>query len=218
MRQSGWMNAAAVAGVVGLACALGGCASAERDGVETARGPGGAAPVVEPDAALPPVNRYATAVAQAPVETGAPVEGMDGFYRAGRVVVGPQPTAEDLRAFRERGVGTVVNLRSRAEVEDPERVTFDQAGELRTLGARYEHIPLGGADGYSPEDVERFDAILREADGDVLVHCASGGRARSMWQAWLISKRGYSAEEADAIARSLGQGPSALERLLGEGT
>lgn len=208
-------------GVGGLGAAIGGalvgCQAGERPADEPAFE--GFRIEGEPVRAgsLPEVNRYATRLADAPVENGSAVEGMDGFYRAGRLIVGPQPTEGDLLTLRERGVGTVINLRSRGEVEDPERTTFDQPAVLRELGVRYEHIPLGGDDGYSPEDVERFDAILREADGDVLVHCASGGRARSMWQAWLISKRGYSAEEADAIARSLGQGPSALERLLGEG-
>lgn len=207
MRTQKMTGVACLAGVI-----LAGCASEQRVEEDTGVEVAGEAVVV---ADLPPVNRYATRLADAPVESGSAVEGMDGFYRAGRLIVGPQPSEADLLALRERGVGTVINLRSNAEVTDAERTPFDQPALLRELGMRSEHIALGGSDGYSPADVEAFGALMRSVDGDVLLHCASGGRARSMWQAWLISKRGYSAEEADAIARSLGQGPSALERLLG---
>lgn len=148
-------------------------------------------------------------------EPGREIAGMDeSFYRAGRFVVGAQPTEADLDRLRAQGVGTVINLRSTRETED--EIGFDEAARAERLGMEYVFIPLGGDEGYGPEDVDAFAAALDACDGDALVHCASGGRARAMMSAWLISRRGWSPEMAEAWRRSAGEKPDALEQLLGE--
>lgn len=150
------------------------------------------------------------------VTTGAPIEGREGFFRAGEVAFGGQPEAGQFDAFRAEGVTTVINLRSRQEMSDLlADEGLDESAALGAAGMRYVHIPLGGDDGYEPADVEAFAEAVEGAPGPVLIHCASGGRARTMWQAYLVKHRGYSLAEAEAVAASIGGTPTALEQLLG---
>lgn len=165
------------------------------------------------EAARAPLARHAAPLSQAPIEPGVPVEGTEEpFFRAGRVVIGAQPTKADLARFRAEGVGTVINLRSTAEAE----AGYDEAAAARRLGMGYQPIPLGGDDGYEPADVEVFARALAACEGEALIHCASGGRARAMVSAWLITHRGWTPEQARAWRRTAGEKPDVLERLLGE--
>lgn len=150
------------------------------------------------------------------VVTGAPIEGSEGFFRAGALAFGPQPDPAAIESFQAMGITTVINLRSRQEMAD--LLTEDGLDEPSLVaggGMQYIHIPLGGEDGYEPADVAAFAAAVERAPGPVLVHCASGGRARTMWQAYLVSRRGYTPAQAETIAGTLGGAPSPLEQLLG---
>jgi uncharacterized protein (TIGR01244 family) len=153
---------------------------------------------------------------QVPVTTGAPVQGHEGYYSAGRFTFGPQPDGATLDALAPGGAATVINLRSSGEMADlAAEENFDEAAHLRDAGVRYVHIPLGGDDGYAPEDVDAFAAAVESTDGPVLIHCLSGSRARTMWQAYLVRHRGYSLARAERVAATLGGTPTPLEQLLG---
>ncbi|MEQ8850410.1 MAG: sulfur transferase domain-containing protein [Phycisphaerales bacterium] len=166
------------------------------------------------DAAAMPVERHNTPITEAPIVEGEKIEGTDGtFFRAGRFIIGSQPTTDDLIAFRREGVGTVVNLRSMGEVEE---LDFNEGVFVGKLGMTYAGIPLGGDDGYEPADVDAFVRMMEAERGDVLVHCASGGRARAMMSAWLITRRGWTEDQAEDWRRTVGEKPGALERLLTE--
>ena len=189
----------------GMGCALTGCAGLDATHDAEAMAP-----------RAPLVAHETTLASGAPVE-GRPAEGYEGeFSRAGRFVIGPQPSEADLRLARAQGIGTVINLRSTKEMNDPERVGYDEAALARELGMDYVFIPLGGDDGYEPADVDAFDAVLRASKGEALVHCSSGGRARSMLSAWAITRRGWTEEQAEAWRRTAGEKPGSIERLLGK--
>ncbi len=139
------------------------------------------------------------------VVAGSAIEGREGFYRAGQLTFGPQPDAAMLETFRAEGTTTIINLRSREEMTDLiVEENLDEAAALDAAGVRYVHIPLGGDDGYEPADVEAFASAVESARGPVLIHCYSGGRARTMWQADLVKHRGYSLAEAEEITASIG--------------
>lgn len=148
--------------------------------------------------------------------TGAELSAHEDFYQAGDLIFGPQPDAARFGQFKAEGVTTVINLRSNEEMAD--LITeegLDETATLQAAGLRYIHIPLGGDDGYAPEDVEAFANAVETAEGPVLIHCFSGGRARTMWQAYLVKHRGYSLAEAEAVAATIGGTPTSLEMLLG---
>ena len=140
------------------------------------------------------------------------------IYTEGRYHFSAQPDVDTLRnEIKDSGVTTVVNFRRDVEMET---VPFDEKLVVEDAGATYVHIPLGGGvgeePGYDPEDVDRLAEVLKSAEGNVLLHCASGGRARTIWTAYLIKHEGLSEEEATRRAQQAGQEPSSLDRLLGK--
>jgi uncharacterized protein (TIGR01244 family) len=135
------------------------------------------------------------------------------LHRSGQLIFAGQVTPDQLHELQATGLGTVINCRTQAEMDSLE---FDEPELLDQLDMQYVHLPLGGADGYSPEAVDAFAAELQRLEGVVLIHCSGGGRVRALYAAYLVRYEGLTVEEARERLRELGQGPSALERLLGE--
>ena len=139
-----------------------------------------------------------------------------GLWRDGRVFIGGQPDEVALARFAKIGVTVVVNLRTTAEMDDRERVPFDEAAVVDSLGMEYVHIPLGGDDHpYTPEAVSRFADVLEHSDGLVLLHCTVAWRASYMWSAYLVREQGFSLDEAMARGESIAIGDLPIEGLLG---
>ena len=68
---------------------------------------------------------------------------------------------------------------ARTRVETPaseENVNYDEVALTRSLGMDYVSLPIAGSMGLTRENAERLAAILDQADGPVLLHCASGNR------------------------------------------
>lgn len=83
---------------------------------------------------------------------------MNNEARVGRIVVGGQPAAEELRRF-----GLVVNLRL------PDEAGNTTATDIAGSGVAYYAEPLS-ADTMTPEQIERVRAHVDAASGDVLIH------------------------------------------------
>lgn len=115
------------------------------------------------------------------------------------VFIAGQPTERALRAMKEMGVTTVINLRMPEEMT---RVSFDEAKLIAELGMTYVHLPSRGGNGpnaYSPETLRKFTDAMQSAKGKVLLHCTVAWRASHLWGAYLI-QRGLS--EADALTHT----------------
>ncbi|MCA9279130.1 MAG: dual specificity protein phosphatase family protein [Phycisphaeraceae bacterium] len=139
------------------------------------------------------------------------------LHRDGNLLFAAQPDETTIQTLPSEGVTTVINFRTQSEMD--ERVPFDEADIVTNAGMQYIHIPLGGGvdeePGYDPEDVDRLAEVLDRAQGNVLLHCASGGRARTIWTAYLIKYKRLSERDAIFRAQRAGQPPSSLDRLLG---
>ena len=144
------------------------------------------------------------------VEVGPRVEPKTRAHRDGKLLISAQPTEETLDWLAAEGVKTVINLRTSRENRNN---SFDEQQHAEDLGLNFVHIPMGGEDDYTPEQVRQFAKAFREAEskGDVLVHCSSGGRARLIWMAYLIEELGLEPEEAIARANKLGGRPWELD-------
>ncbi|MEL7240282.1 MAG: sulfur transferase domain-containing protein, partial [Planctomycetota bacterium] len=92
------------------------------------------------------------------------------IHRHAGFLVSGQPDEQALRDIAGEGVGTLINCRS---VEETDELAFDQASLASELGMNYVHVPTGGDDGYSPEQLAAFTRAVRDAKGPVYVHCAS---------------------------------------------
>lgn len=134
-------------------------------------------------------------------------------YRDGRFLVSAQPDEATIRAVHAEGVGTIISCRSDEEMAE---LGFDEPALAQSLGMRYVHVPMGRDHGYSPDQLATFTRAMRESDGPVYVHCASGGRARTAVMAYLIREQGYSVNEARNAAVRLGEDRPALDQMLGE--
>lgn len=112
------------------------------------------------------------------------------------VFIGGQPTERALRELRDRGVTTVVNLRSPEEMT--RSVRYDEEALVRSLGMRYVYLPMRGTEAlpYSPDAVRAFREAMEGAEGKVLLHCTIAWRASHLWAAYLIDARQVPIETA----------------------
>lgn len=138
-------------------------------------------------------------------------------FAHGNLLFSAQPTRGDLDRLASSGeIARVLSCRSEAEMANRDRVPFDQAAYADSIGLEYGFIGTGGSDGYSPEIVDEFAEWLASSDEPALVHCASGGRAKYLYLAYLVRHRGYSPDEALALGReTLGLDYSVMEQLTG---
>ncbi len=131
--------------------------------------------------------------------------------RDGDVYIAAQPRESDLDAWAARGVKTVVNLRSRVENES---LPYRAQDAMAARGFAYTEIPMGGADGVSPEIRERLTKALSAAKGPVVLHCAGGPRAAYAYAAHLIAEGQASPDEVADIGWPGGLSPDVLGALL----
>jgi len=132
-----------------------------------------------------------------------------------RIIIGGQPSAQALEDLQANGISTVINFRTRPEVEG---LSFDEPGLLSEAGVDYHEIGVGRGEGaYNPDVLEAFNARMEAAgDEQILLHCGSGYRASQVYAAWLVKYRGLSPDEAlDRVSPS-GWWPMPMEQLLGQ--
>jgi uncharacterized protein (TIGR01244 family) len=114
---------------------------------------------------------------------------------------GGVPTAKDMQALRARGVRTVIDLRT-----PQERVGNDSEAAAQALGLRYETLAIDGAVDLTRENAERLRQALDNADGQVLLHCASGNRVGALLALMARYEEGLSRRDALAFGRAAGLG------------
>lgn len=155
--------------------------------------------------------------------TAAPdtVGDWDGFrsriHREGRVYIGGQPSRDALLELPARGVTCVVNLRTPGEMDDRERVPFDEAALADSLGVEYVHIPLGGDEHpYTPAAVAAFADALARHPGPVLLHCTVAWRASHLWAAYLVRHEGVPVADAYRRGELMGIGVTPFAKFLDE--
>ena len=117
--------------------------------------------------------------------------------RAG-LITGGQPEASAWPVLAQQGVTTVINLRPQAEMAGR-----DEASEVEAAGMRYVEIPVDGAAGITMENARALRSLLDDANGTVLVHCASGNRVGGLI-ALGAADAGASSEDAIAQGRAAG--------------
>ncbi len=123
-----------------------------------------------------------------------------------------QPSPADYDRQASAGTTLVINLRTQPEID---RLDFDPQQEVESRGMAYVAIPMGGDEGYTPEQLEAFTQAIDGVEGPILIHCASGGRARNLWAAYLVEEEGVPVDEAMLRMEEVGGQPSLMERLLG---
>ncbi len=150
-----------------------------------------------------------TTIHQMPIGRAKPVDDWSGIRnvsRDGSVYFAGQPTEEALRAAPDRGITTVINLRSQPEVASLE---FDERAVVESMGMRYVSIPITSAT-FGTEQADNLHKQLRKTPGPVLLHCGSSNRVGALWALYLNRHRNTDADEAIEIGKQAGMRSEAL--------
>jgi uncharacterized protein (TIGR01244 family) len=114
--------------------------------------------------------------------------------------VSGQPSAEAIAKLPSAGITTVIDLRPDQETPD-----LDEKAAAGKAGLKYLMLPIAGAADLTPENVTRFDDLLKQTSSEnVLIHCASGNRVGAMLALQARWVQGKSAEESLAIGKAAG--------------
>ena len=123
---------------------------------------------------------------------------MNQFRQFGEdIVLGPQPSREDLDEARRRGIRSVIDLRMAHETPTDNRALAEQSG------MQYASIPVD-KNRLSPDQLAALDRALAELPGPHLIHCASGARAALLLCVSEARRLGWNADETFEKAKSLG--------------
>ena len=123
---------------------------------------------------------------------------MDQFKRLQNgMLIGPQPTEDDLRQAKREGIKTVVDFRMPNETPAPNSELVARSG------LEYVNIAVNKAS-LSIDQVDELDRVMREKDGPFLIHCATGARAAMLPVLSKARHHGWSAQRAFDEARAMG--------------
>jgi uncharacterized protein (TIGR01244 family) len=130
------------------------------------------------------------------------VQGITNFKRLeSTVACAGAATPESMRAVKEMGFASVVNLR---EASEPNANVEAESAAARTAGLRYVHLPLN-RESPDPAVADRFVIVARDPSNQpIFIHCASGNRAAAMWLIKRAVVDGWPLDRATAEAEKLG--------------
>ncbi len=134
--------------------------------------------------------------------TSEPIAGVTNFHRLeSTVACAGATTPEALRALKQMGFASVVNLR---EASEPNANIDAEAAAATAAGLRFVHLPLN-RESPSPAVADRFLVAARDpANLPMFIHCASGNRAAAMWLIKRAVVDGWPLDRATAEAEKLG--------------
>jgi protein tyrosine phosphatase (PTP) superfamily phosphohydrolase (DUF442 family) len=126
------------------------------------------------------------------------------------LLVGGQPTRDQLRAIQRAGYRTVISLRVESERGDE-----GEAALVERLGMKFVSIPVPGPSGLTEPNARALSKALDEQDAlPAVVHCSIGERAAALLglEAFVVDR----ASPATAIDLAKGLGMKKLESALRE--
>jgi protein tyrosine phosphatase (PTP) superfamily phosphohydrolase (DUF442 family) len=126
------------------------------------------------------------------------------------LLIGGQPTPEQLKAIHEAGYRMIVTLRT-----DAERGDEGEEAAVERLGMKFVSIPVAGASGLTEDNARALGNALDEPDVlPAVVHCVSGQRVSALLglKAFVVDR--MSAAAAIDLAKRLGM--KKLESALRE--
>ncbi|MDQ9172373.1 sulfur transferase domain-containing protein [Oxalobacteraceae bacterium R-40] len=113
------------------------------------------------------------------------------------MLLGPQPTEQDLQQAKEHGIKTVIDFRMPGETPD------SNAEMAARHGFDYANIPVSKAS-LSADQIDELERIMDEKEGPFLIHCATGARAAMLLSLSKARKEGWDAERTFQEAKNLG--------------
>jgi uncharacterized protein (TIGR01244 family) len=122
-----------------------------------------------------------------------------------------QPDEAALKAVAKEGYVAVIDLRGESE----DRGMKDEKSFVESLGMRYVALPVENASAVTYDKANALDEILKQFDGPVLVHCASGNRVGGVL-ALREHLKGASAEDSFATGIKAGMSSQGVKDVVEE--
>jgi len=116
------------------------------------------------------------------------------------LLIGGQPTPEQLKAIHQAGYRTIVTLRP-----DSERGDEGEQASVERMGMKFVSIPVPGAEGLTEDNARALGKALEEQDAlPAVVHCSTGQRVSALLglKAFVVDR--MSAAAAIDLAKMLG--------------
>mgnify|MGYP001820122718 CR=1 FL=1 len=126
------------------------------------------------------------------------------------ILVGGQPSLEQLEAIQRAGYHTVISLRAESEAGDE-----GEKARVQRLGMKFVSIPVPGPEGLTEANARALSRALDERDAlPAVVHCSIGQRAAALLglEAFVVDRK--SPEASIEYAKRLGL--TKLEPILRE--
>jgi len=156
----------------------------------------------------PPPKGEPTATGQA--EAAQLIEIPNAKLPVPGMLVGGQPTPEQLEQAAAAGYVTIVNLRPPGEHND-----WDEEAKVKELGLQYLNLPIRSAQDLTAENAILLSKVIDDTQSQpVMVHCASGNRVGA-----LIALKAHFVEgkaAGHAIQQGLDAGLTSLEEAVRE--
>ena len=122
-----------------------------------------------------------------------------GACPLGGLVTAGQPTAEQLAAYAQAGIRTVIDLRPAEEDHG-----FDEPALVAHLGMTYVHIPTT-PDTLGADQFDRTRAVLTDRSRyPILLHCRGANRAGAVLYPWLVLDEGKKPDDAFDLVCAVG--------------
>lgn len=154
------------------------------------------------------LSMAATSLAQSPGENPAKEQTVttQSIYNYRRVdeqfITAGQPKEAEFAAAAREGFKRVINLAPTSS----RNALKDEAGLLRSLGLRYDYIPV---DWEKPTDAdfEAFERAMQSVGEDkTIVHCAANYRASAFYSLYAMKHLGWSQAQAEEFRSSIWKG------------
>lgn len=127
------------------------------------------------------------------------------------VLVGGQPTQQQLQQAADLGYKTVISLRGVAE-----HTEWDEKALVEGLGLRFLSVPIAGKPGLTEDNARAFAEALEAAGpGPMLIHCASGNRVGGIFALKAFFVEGKTPEESLAFGEQFGMRESLAPTVEG---
>ncbi len=151
----------------------------------------------------PPPADSATPATPAPPPPAPPATLIDipnAKMATPRILVGGQPSVEQVEEAARAGYRTIVNLRTPGEKGE-----WDEASKAAELGLSYIAMPIAGVEGINAEAAGKLAEILDDPETlPAMVHCASGNRVGALFALKAHHLDGANIETALAAGREAG--------------
>ena len=119
-----------------------------------------------------------------------------------------QPSVEDFKLAKDKGIKVVLTLRGDGEID------WDEAAAVEALGLTYICIPFRGPDTLTDEVFDKSRKLLvdsgKEQDS-VMMHCGSANRVGAIWLVHRVLDHGIELPVAQQEAKEVGLRAPELE-------